>query len=311
MSQIALVLFNQLVTMAIYLAIGYMIIKWKMFTAESAKHLTNLLIYIITPMLTLSCFNLEYTKESSRLFLLSFGFSAAMYIASIFISLAARLKGDPEVVPTERFGIIFGNTGFIGTPLTIHLLGITGGFYNIAINAAMNSVMFSYGRLMLGLNQGKRTVKDYLKLFNHPFFYALGIGLFMYFTNLHFPVIIQNVVDSIGNMTSPIAMMCSGMYLAMGHPLKGFKNPRVYFLCLFRLIIIPFIVLGILKLAHLEHTLSLALLVAACTSMASMTIFLSNSTEKRLQRSMEFFVVSVILCIITMPLIVGFASTIL
>lgn len=311
MSGIAFILFKQLVTMAIYLCIGIFLIRFGMFNMQSVRHLTNFLIYVINTMLTLSCFNLEYSKETSRSFLISFGFAIVMYIASIFISLAAKIKGDPHLIPSERFGIVFGNTGFIGTPLTIHLLGITGGFYNIAINAAMNTVMFSYGRMMIGLNQDRRTLKDFLKLFNHPFFYALGLGLFMYFTNIHFPEIVQNVVDGIAGMTSPLAMMISGMYLAMGKPLRGFKNPRVYFLCFFRLIVIPMAVLGVLKLIHLERTLALTLLVASCTSMASMTIFLSNDTEERLQRSMEFFVVSVALCIITMPLIVGLASTIL
>lgn len=124
----ALILFKQLVTMAIYLGIGYLLIKVGMFNMESLKHMTNFLIYVVSTALTLSCFNLEYTKESSRLFLISFGFSLVMYTASIFISLVAKIKGDPHLVPSERFGIIFGNTGFIGTPLTIHLLGITGGF---------------------------------------------------------------------------------------------------------------------------------------------------------------------------------------
>lgn len=297
--------------MTIYLFIGVMIMKLGMFNETSAKHLTNLLIYIITPMLTISCFNLDYSPENSRWFLISFGFGLVMYIASIFISNLVRIKGDPQVIPTERFGVIFGNTGFIGTPLTIKLLGVTGGFYNVALNTAMNTVMFSYGRLLLGQQQGKRTWKDYLKLFNHPVYYSLAVGMIMYFSNLHFPEILQNVVDDIAGMTSPVAMMCSGMYLAMGKPFSGFKKPRLYYLCFLRLVLIPFIVLGVLKIANLDRTLSLTLLVAACTSMASMTIFLSNDTKPRLQRSMEFFVVSVILCIITMPLIVTLATMIL
>ena len=309
MSDVGIILFNQLVTMAIFMLVGYIVIRTGLFNFESASHLTNLLIYVITPLLTLSCFNLEYSPQDSRLFLLAVGIAAAMYIVSIFLSYAAKIGGDPEVLPTERFGIIFGNIGFIGTPLTIHLLGTRGGFYNIALCVAMNSMMFSYGRVLLGRAERIERKRDYLKLFNQPFFYALGLGLVMYFTGLHFPYIIQNSVDTLGSLTSPVAMICCGMYMAQGNALKGFLKPRLYFLCFMRLILIPFLMLLVLYLLPLERTMSLVLMVAACTSMASMTIFYSNDTPARLERSMEFFVVSLLLSIVTMPLIVGFAAT--
>lgn len=297
--------------MALYMLLGFILIRTRMFTAESNRHLTNVLIYILNPLLTLSCFNLEYTKESFQAFFLCMLLSCVMHALLIVFSFVAKIKGDPELVPCERFGIIFGNTGFIGIPLTLYLIGTIGGFYNVAINIIFNSLNWTYGFVMIGRAGKRETVKDYLKLFHHPLFYMIGIGLVMYVTGIHFPEVMQNAVDNLGNMTSPIAMICCGMYLSQGKPLKGFIKPRLWFLCICRLIIAPFIVLAMLKVIHVDHLIAMSFMVAAACPMASITIFFSNDSEKRLARSMEFFVMSMLLSIITMPLIVGYASTVL
>lgn len=308
---VASVLCKQLITMALYMLVGYILIRTKMFTPESNRHLTNVLIYIISPLLTLSCFNLEYTKESFRAFFLCLLLSGIMHFLLILFSFIAKIKGDPDLVQCERFGIIFGNTGFIGTPLTIYLLGTIGGFYNVALNIVFNSLNWTYGLVMIGRAGKRRGIKDYLKLFNHPLFYMIGIGFVMYATRIHFPDVIQNAVDNLGNMTSPIAMICCGMYLSQGRPFLGFKKPRLWFLCFCRLVAAPFIVLGMLKVIPVDHVMAMAFMVAAACPMASITIFFSNDSKKRLDRSMEFFIMSMLLSIVTMPLIVGYASTIL
>lgn len=311
MNDVAVILCKQMVTMSLYMLLGFILIRKKIFNAESTRHLTNLTIYIIAPLLSLSCFNFDYSTENLKLFGLTLFLSLIVEGIGIILSNFVRIGADPAVLPCERFGIIFGNTGFIGTPITLHLLGTVGGFYNVSFNVTFNMLNWTYGLVMLGRVKGKRSLKTYLKLFNHPLFYCIGIGFVMYLARLHFPDLIQSAVTNLGNMTSPLAMICCGMYLSQGKPLAGFKNPRVYVLCFFRLVAVPAVTILLLKFLALDHILALSIAVAAATPMASITIFFSNDSQERLQRSMEFFIVSMILSIVTMPLICGYASTIL
>jgi len=311
MADVALALCRQLITMAMYMGLGVILIKTKIFGQDSRRNLTTFVLYIVSPMLSLSCFNFEYSAEVFGRFALCVFVSMLFHFGSIVVSMLAKIKADPELEPTERFGVIFGNAGFIGMPLTISVLGTIGGFYCVAFNIMFNVFSWTYGFALLGKIKGKRSFKSYLKLFNHPFFYMTAVGLVMYLLHLSFPVIVQNAVDNIANMTSPLAMICCGMYIADYNAFRGFKKPRVYYVCLLRLVAVPLITLAVLKLVHLDRTMALSVLVAASAPLASVTIFFADGSKARLERSMEMFLMTILLSIVTLPLIVGFASTVL
>ena len=311
MIESALTLCNQLITMALYLIVGFILVKIKMFSEVSIKHFTNLVLYVVSPFLVLSCFNFEFSIDSLWHFFLAVILGIGIFLISIAVSNFALIKGEKEIIPVEKFAVVFSNSGFMGTPLTIFMLGTVGGFYSAAFSISFNIVNWTYGVTLLGRAKRGKGMFGFLKLFNNPFFYCLGIGLFMYVTQLSFPTAIQTAVDNIGSMTSPCAMICCGMYLASGNAFKGFKRLRIYYICFFRLIVVPIVVLLILIPLHLDYVLAMSLMIAAATPTAATMVFFSNDNAKRLQRSRELFVVSTLLCIVTMPLVVGYASTVL
>ncbi len=307
----ALVLGQQLVIMALYMAVGFTIFKLKIVNEESTRHLTTICLYIINPLLTLSCFNFEYDPVTLGRFFLAIGIGIVVLAVGIAFSYFAFIRCNKKMVASERFGIVFSNSGFLGVPLMIHLFGPIGGFYGSAFAISFNILNWTFGVSILGRAKKEKGILGILKLFNNPFFYCLGIGLVMYITQLHFPYVVQSVVDNIGAMTSPMAMMVSGMYLAQANVFKAFTDPRIYYICFFRLIAVPVAVLGILKLLGLDHTLALCMMVAAAAPMAATTVFFSNDMPERLKRSRGLFLVSSILSIITMSIIVGIASIVL
>ena len=307
----ALVLGGQLVIMAIYMAVGFIIFRTRLMNDESTKMMTNIVLYVVTPLLTLSCFNFEYDPQTLARFFLAIGIGIVVLFVGILLSYFAFFKCDKEVVASERFGIVFGNSGFLGIPLMIHMFGPIGGIYGSAFAISFNILNWTFGVTLLGKAKKEKGLIGTLKLLNHPFFYCLGIGLIMYIARIHFPGVIQTAVDTLGGMTSPLAMMVSGMYLAQANVFKAFTDPRIYYICFFRLIAVPMAVLGILKLIGIDHTLAISMMIAAAAPMAATTVFFSNDIPKRLKRSRGLFLVSTLLSIITMPVIIGIANLIL
>lgn len=307
----ALVLGEQLVIMAIYMAVGFIVFKVRFVNEESTKHLTNICLYVVNPLLILSCFNMDYDPDAFRRFFLGVAIGIVVLFVGILFSFFAFIKCDSKMVASERFGIVFPNSGFLGIPLMIHMFGPIGGFYGSAFNIAFNVLNWTFGVSILGRTNKEKGILGILKLFNNPFFYCLGIGLVMYAANLHFPGTIQSAVDTIGKMTSPLAMMVSGMYLAQANVFKAFTDPRIYYICFFRLIAVPVALLGILKVMNLDHTLAMSMMIAAAAPMAATTIFFSNDIPERLKRSRGLFIVSTLLSIVTMSVIIGIASVVL
>ena len=311
MLEAALILSRQLATMALYMGLGVILIRTKVFTEESKRHFTTFVLYVVSPLLSLSCFNFEYSTDALKRFLLCMLISLVFHLACIPVSFIAKIGSEPKILPSERFSVIFGNTGFIGIPLCLGLLGTVGGFYCVAINVTFNVLIWSYGHALLGKVKGERTLKNYLRLFHHPFFYLTGLGLVMYLLHLSFPAVVQDAVDSIGNMTSPLAMVACGMYLASYNAFRGFKHIRNYFICALKLVVIPLLTLAVLRLVPMDRTMALTVLITASAPMAAVSIFFSDGSDERLERSMETFLMSVLLSIVTLPAIVGFASTVL
>ena len=62
----AWILFQQLLQMLVYIAIGFVLYRTKLVTRESSKALTHVLLYVILPCVIIHSYQLERTGETMR-----------------------------------------------------------------------------------------------------------------------------------------------------------------------------------------------------------------------------------------------------
>lgn len=306
--QSALVIAYQTVIMFILLAVGYFLYRGKLLGDETTQQLSNIAISIINPIVIFNAYQREFVPEMLRglIFALALGFLAqGILVLSGFIIVRKKHR-DFEV---ERFALGYSNCAFMGIPLVQASFGAEGVFYLTAFITAFNVFMWTHGAILMS---GKKlNGKGLLKIALSPAILAIVLGLVCFFTGLRLPGAIQQPLDYLGAMNTPLAMLVSGATIAKSGLLGAFKSRRVYFIQAFKLVVVPILLVALLVPAEIFGVSSVivrTILIAAAAPTASATIMFAYKYGKNTETASNHFALSTVLGILTMPLIMFLAG---
>ena len=113
-------------------------------------------------------------------------------------------------------------------------------------------------------------------------------------------------MNSMSNLMGPLSMFVIGMLLAKMDLKAVFRKKRVYFICFFRLIVLPFIFVysGIDHIAPNGTSILLISLLAASAPSASTVTQFAQIYDNNPGGASVINAMSVILCVVTMPLMI-------
>ena len=144
---------------------------------------------------------------------------------------------------------------------------------------------------------------SYKKLLNMPLISAI-VSIILYFCKIQIPEVLIKSLDYMGNVTTPVAMIILGSTIA-GMPWKElFDEWRVYIFTIFKLLIIPAVVIVLLKIAPEMNPLiygSLILLSATPVATNTTMLAIEYDGDRTLASKGIFF--TTLLCMLTIPLI--------
>ena len=83
----ALIILQQILTMALYMICGYLLYKSGKITDEGSKSIANLLPWVIIPSTLINSFLTEYSAEKMRELLISFGMAALTLLIAMIIGI--------------------------------------------------------------------------------------------------------------------------------------------------------------------------------------------------------------------------------
>lgn len=295
------IVFRQLITMMIYICIGFILCRKKLLSESGTKAFVNLLLYIILPCAIVSSFWRESDREQTAQMLLSFAVSAGLVAISVVLShLFFKTR------PISNFSAAFCNVGFMGVPLISMTLGADSVFYIAGIVAIMNIMQWVYGQRLLSGTGTPLRVRDLLLT---PCTLALLIGLAVYFSPVKPPALIKDCISAIAGCNSPIAMIILGSYLCKV-PLRSiFTTGSAYLTSAVRLIVIPLVSLLFLALVpNCPAEMKMALLIAACTPVGSNVAVYAQKLDLDYSGSVVLICQSTILCVVTMPAVILLSS---
>lgn len=234
------ILANQLIQLFLIICMGYLLYKIKIFNAHVNQKLTKLLLNVSMPALILSSV-LEQTErppisEVTTVFLAAL----AMYIVLPFISV---LLVKIMRIPKQQQGLYmfmhtFSNVGFMGFPIISALYGETAVFYTAIINVMFNLSVFTYGVIMVNYSGSEKTSLNAKKLLS-PGIIGAALALLIYAGNIHLPVPVESAVQTLGSVTTPLAMLMIGSTLAAMNIKEIFNDARVYVFSVIKQIVIP------------------------------------------------------------------------
>lgn len=301
--QIAFLIFKQMIKFFLMLMMGYAIVKKGILKSNDSKVLSSIAVYLVTPCVIINAFQIDYTAETIQGLLLALG--AAVCIQMIFLILIST--AGKKLPAVERASIMYSNAANMIIPIIQTVLGQEWVLYTSAYIAVQIVTMWTHCRSMLCGEKGI----DWKKIFINLNIISIIIGAALFLTGIRLPSLVSDTFTSLGSMMAPLGMIVLGMLMADADLKKIFSNPQIYKIAATRLLICPLLMLTLIKATGAYRflpeasTILFISFLATCTPPAVNITQMAQIYGKDAQYSSSINVVSICLCLITIPLMAG------
>ena len=297
-----LVLMSKLMAMMVMVAVGYAAVKLHVVESRDSRTLSRLTVYILQPCLICRSVQIDLTPERLNGFLCALILGIVTYV--FWIAALGLLKKPLRLDAVDRCTLIYSNVGNLALPLINMILGSEYVFYASALQIPFNLLIWTHGNSIIS---GERHL-HFRKIIFNPNIIALVTGILLVLLHIRLPDVIDTAMEGLGSMVGPSSMLVIGVVIA-GSDLRGIiTNKRAYAIALGRLILMPVSLLllilatGILR-RHPELTpVFRVCFIALCTPPGATVSQLAVLYDKKAYESSVYSVLSMALCIVTMPL---------
>lgn len=296
----------QVAILYVLVAVGFICDKTGLYTEKAARLTNDLLFYIVTPAIIIQSFSsITYTPETLKSLLLAFAGGAVLHVFAILLSLPFFRKGERRTNHVYKFACVYGNVGYMALPLAQAVLGEEGVFFCSGVLIPFNIFAFTHGiRLMSGVSSKQTGFKLKWLLFN-PGVISVLIGLPIFLLRLSLPRIILEPAELIASLNTPLAMLMFGTYLAKTDLKKMFFRKQTYLVALLKLLVLPAVMLGAMKLAGISGALCTALTISASAPTANNTVMFAAKYNCDTEAASQTIAVVSFLSVLTMPLFIA------
>lgn len=307
--EFGLILSEQVAVIFLLLLSGMILYQTKLINEEGAGQMTNVLLYLVAPLLILDTYQMEYQPEVARNMLFGFLISLVSFAIAIGVSKLALFRGRPETVPTERFAICFTNCGFMAIPLVDAVFGSMGVLYCTTYLTIFNLLLWTFGlRLMEGKKSEQKSRKAGLRQLLSPTMICVALGVILYFGRIQLPETVGRAVSFLASMNTPLAMLVAGVNIARSGLLAALKQPRVYYVMGIKCFLVPFVTMAFFALLPLDETLLLSILISSACPTAANTIMFAGRFGGDEARASQLFAVTTLVSVVSMPFILVLAD---
>ena len=297
--EISILLAEQIIAMFLTMAVGFGVVRAGLFKTEDSRIISNMVVYICNPCVVVHAFQIELTDDKIKGLMIAVGMSVIVHVILI---VGSELLYIIHFNSIEKASIIYTNAGYLVIPLVSAVLGEEWVFYTTAFILVQTILMWTHGVNLIGQEKNL----NIRKILCNPNVIAMIIGIVLFALEIRLPAVIDSCVSGFGDMISPASMMVIGDV-----DLRWvFRQKRPYLICMIRLILFPLI--AAIAFAGMERTglhpdaeyILMIVLIATAAPAAAMVTQLAQIYEKDSRYASVINVMSVICCIITMPLMV-------
>lgn len=267
--------FSVVFPMCILMTVGYILKQWLHLTDFTLKQINKLIFAVFLPVVLFKNIYTSDIRADVNPYLLIFGSIATIAtFVLLYFSMPHFVKPRRDAATMVQ-GTFRSNNVLFG-------LTIVGAIYPEGKVLGMVSLLaaltvFIYNILVVFLFESYRDTKMDFKsvmagVARNPMIIGIMIGLVMLLLGIKLPAVIMGVVDDVGGIATPLALIVLGGTFTF----NGFRRYRYKLLAavLGKLIIIPALVLSIAVLAGFRgpELVALMALFASPTAVASFTM---------------------------------------
>ncbi|MDD3244280.1 MAG: AEC family transporter [Eubacteriales bacterium] len=266
---------KQVIILVLIMGVGFLAARIKIINADTRSRLSELLLLICTPMQVLVSFQMDYTAELAvQLGVLAVIGTVAFGMAAGMGALLWRKKEDSRR-RVLWFATMCSNCGFMGIPVLKGVFGDVGVMY-----ASIFVLIFTVYNWTLGVYIMGVKGSSWKNIVLQPGLLACVAGVALFFTRVRLPDVLNQVLESVGNMTTPLAMIVIGSLIAEMDMKGMFGDGDVWWAMLVRLIVLPGLTCLVLKLLGLPHTLVKASVLIMGMPIATNTVLFATRYDR-------------------------------
>lgn len=263
---------KQVLVLFVLIFLGYLAVKIKIVEIEAKKAFSNLLLYLVVPCMVIHSYMMEFNGEVLQNLLTAFGWSALLLVMGLVLTVCLTWREESENKPIIQFACTFSNAAYMGFPLIQALFGSEGMIYASAFVTVFNLLLWTYGYAVVS---GKKKGWDMMgSIAKTPVIYSVILGLVIYLCQIPVPSILEEPIELVGNMNTPLSMFITGMIVAESDIPKLLRKAEVYKILLIRMVVIPAVCFLFAFLLHMEGMVAqVTFLLEMCPCAAITTVF--------------------------------------
>lgn len=298
----SLVVLEQMVMIFILILTGFVLYKKKMISDSASKDLSALVVNVCSPGLVIvSMFNdLSQIPRENVIFVGIIGVVFYLFLIFFGYFFVWVLKVPEHLRNAYVLMTVFGNTGFIGIPVALAIIGPESMVYVIVFNFLFNLTIFTFGIMLLKKdNQGKKqSWKDYLS----PGLIACIIAFAIYWFQLKLPEEIETLAGYYGNACTLLSMIVIGISLAGMKVKDMLKNRRLLVFVFIRFIAFPILLALALRPVLSDLLMREVVILMAALPVGNFPAMLCEQYGRDPKPIAEGIVVTTILSVFTITL---------
>lgn len=293
-------LLEKMVMLFLIMLVGYVAAKRGILDEASNRTISKLAANVVNPMLVLASVmtgeRLMTNLEVLEVTLVAVGCYAFLIATSFLIPKLLRVKDSEQGL--YRFMYIFSNIGFLGYPIVKALFGEGAMFHLTIFVLVFQLITWSYGAQII---TGEGRFRLGWEVLKQPSISTALLAYVLYMTGIQVPEVIADAVTTLGDVTSPLAMIIIGCALAQCSLKTAFGRGKVYLLAFIKMILIPTVAYFILRLfVHNELLLGITVVVLAMPVATNSTILsYEYNADQKLAAAGTFL--TTLISIVTVP----------
>lgn len=310
------VIAKQMGMLAIYVIIGIIGVKTKIFNKDSLDHLSKYIMKISLPIMiftnTINGATAEEVIDTLPMLFIAICMFAVLFLVGFTFSIIFNLEGDRKHV--YRAVSMFGNVGFIGIPLIAAIFPERGMLYIAIYTIIDQGLLWTVGMKLTTpvIENEKQCISQCVKKMINPATVGILLGVAGVFAGVKLPGIIDVTLTKVGATTTPLSMIYIGGLFCYVDIRKFIEKAEFYLIIAFKMLVFPILLfLVINKVPFINDEIKITLtLLAGLPSMSSIAMF-ANANGSDGDYAIGAIFITTIMSVATLPLISYIISTVL
>ena len=289
---------GQVGTLFLMMAVGFVLAKLKKLTPEAVPQISFLLLYVVVPCVVVNALQTDKDPALLRELGVCALVVAVSYVVYALLVLPFFRRRPEGTRASLQFGVVYGNTGFMGLPLVQAVFGNDALIYASVAFVVFMLFNWTHGVIVMG---GRKNFSLKTAIIN-PGVLGSVVGLALFLGGIRLPSLVGNAVSFLANVNTPLAMVVIGAQMAWADLPATFRRPLLYQAAALKLVVIPLITAVAILPLHLSPLLYCTIVILSAAPTAGVTSMFAVRYGRDAESAAQVITLTTLLSIITLPI---------